>query len=120
MTLKATGNVLYTQQTDRLSVVVMEFNPDAEKYMDRLLFVGFPIDQDWPFPLVWCVTSEVPAISDRPIIDWVETSSCHRRRGYARDILSVVKQHYPGRTLKFTDGVTFEGVGFYEAMPEFH
>lgn len=79
--------------TERLEIKATE--PMRIGNQKRLLFVGFPKKAAGEPCMLPIVTVLLSSLRDpTKMLDWVETSSEHRRRGYAREMLEAIgKEH---------------------------
>lgn len=90
--------------TDRLNVFDITLIP-SHLNTDRRVFIAFRNNDEQPTPVCTAVVMQPTATSllTHPWIDWLETSSEHRRQGYATELLKAIESrigpcHFEGAT----------------------
>lgn len=97
-----------TFQTERLNVFALWIRVSEICPASRMFYVGFLKDEDYPCHIV---TATVMLPTEMPCyLDWIETGEQHRRRGYARELVTGIERSI-GLTLTM-DGATEAGEAF--------
>ena len=107
---------MQTLVAPRLRTVTYKCRPHAST-VTRRSYISYPIDVNWPFIVASAVVTERWPFMDSQasMLDWIEVSSMWRRRGYASELVGVIRAHQTC-PLQMTEGVTSGGSAFLDEL----
>ncbi len=102
-----------TFQTERLNVFSMAFVASEVLDTERIVFVAYFREEDWPGQVVVATVSPANAVCG-PRVDWIETTTPNRRHGYAAELWRGIEKHLGVRLV--AEGASDEGTALCEKM----
>lgn len=104
-----------TFQTEHLNVFSMTFVASETLSMERIVYIAYFREEDWPGKVVVAtICAAVADIFGGPYLDWIETTTPNRRKGYAAELWRGIEKHLGCELV--AEGVSDEGDALVCAM----